>query len=102
MADKNLNFNITVNNKQLDLTKTSFKDFQKIINQAKTDLKGLPLTDPRYKTLNADIKAAEKAWKEATKAANEFGDEQEKGEEKVLIYQVRLDKLVKVCNSLRM
>jgi hypothetical protein len=90
MADKNLNFNITVNNKQLDLTKTSFKDFQKIINQAKTDLKGLPLTDPRYKTLNADIKAAEKAWKEATKAANEFGDEQEEGEGKVKSYAAQI------------
>jgi hypothetical protein len=90
MADKNLNFNITVNNKQLDLTKTSFKDFQKIINQAKTDLKGLPLTDPRYKTLNADIKAAEKAWKEATKAANQFGDEQEEGEGKVKSYAAQI------------
>ena len=90
MADKNLNFNITVNNKQLDLTKTSFKDFQKIINQAKTDLKGLPLTDPRYKILNADIKAAEKAWKEATKAANQFGDEQEEGEGKVKSYAAQI------------
>ena len=90
MADKNLNFNITVNNKQLDLTKTSFKDFQKIINQAKTDLKSLPLTDPRYKTLNADIKAAEKAWKEATKAANQFGDEQEEGEGKVKSYAAQI------------
>ena len=90
MADKSINFKITVNNKQLDLTKTSFKDFQKVINQAKADLKSLPLTDPRYKTLNADIKAAEKAWKEATKAANEFGDENEKGEGKVKSYSAQI------------
>ena len=90
MAEKKINFKITVNNKELDLTKTSFKDFQKVINQAKTDLKSLPLTDPRYKTLNADIKAAEKAWKEATKAANEFGDENEKGEGKVKSYSAQI------------
>lgn len=90
MADKSINFKITVNNKQLDLSKTSFKDFSKIINQAKADLKNLPLTDPRYKTLNADIKAAEKAWKEATKAANQFGDENEKGEEKVRSYSAQI------------
>jgi hypothetical protein len=90
MADKNINFKISVNSKEVDLTKTSFKDFQKIINQAKADLKSLPLTDPRYKTLNADIKAAEKAWTEAKKAAAEFGDENDKGAEKVKSYSAQI------------
>jgi hypothetical protein len=90
MADKNINFNIKVNNKELDLTKVSFKQFNEIIKQAKKDLQALPLTDPRYKQLTTDINAAEKAWKEARKSSAEFGDEQEKGGEKVKNYRVQI------------
>ena len=90
MADKNINFNIKVNNKELDLTKVSFKQFNEIVKQAKKDLQALPLTDPRYKQLTTDINAAEKAWKEARKSSAEFGDEQEKGAEKVKNYRVQI------------
>ena len=75
MADKNINFNIKVNNKELDLTKTSFKDFDKIIKQAKVDLQSLPISDPRYKVLQADIKNADAAWKEMNKTIAQSGDD---------------------------
>ena len=44
MADKVLNFEVKVNGKQIDLTKMSMKDFDKVIKEAKKDLKELPLT----------------------------------------------------------
>jgi hypothetical protein len=77
MADKNINFNIKVNNKELDLTKTSFKDFDKIIKQAKVDLQSLPISDPRYKVLQTDIKNADAAWKEMNKTIAQSGDDME-------------------------
>lgn len=90
MADKNLNFNIKVNNKDVDLAKVSFKQFNDIIKQAKKDLQSLPLTDPRYKQLSTEIKTAEVAWKNAKEAASEFGDENEKGAEKVKTYRLQI------------
>ena len=103
MADKNINFNIKVNNKELDLTKVSFKQFNEIIKQAKKDLQALPLTDPRYKQLVTDINAAEKAWKDAKKSSSEFGDEQEKGAESVKSYRAQIrqatEDLVKLENQ---
>ena len=103
MADKNINFNIKVNNKELDLTKVSFKQFNEIIKQAKKDLQALPLTDPRYKQLVTDINAAEKAWKEAKKSSGEFNDEQEKGAESVKSYRAQIreatEDLVKLENQ---
>ena len=86
MASKNLNLNITVNNKQVDLAKISFKQFDEIIKQAKKDLQSLPLNDPRYKTLVSDINAAEKAWKQARSQAGEFNEEMEDGGGKVKSY----------------
>ena len=56
MAKKEINFVIKVNNKEVDLSKTSFEKFDKIIKQAQKDLKALPLNDPRYKVLVSDIK----------------------------------------------
>jgi hypothetical protein len=103
MADKNINFNIKVNNKELDLTKVSFKQFNEIIKQAKKDLQALPLTDPRYKQLVTDINAAEKAWKDAKKSSSEFGDEQEKGAESVKSYRSQIrqatEDLIKLENQ---
>jgi hypothetical protein len=90
MADKSTNFVIKVNSKEVDLAKTSFKDFKKIIADAKKELQSLPVSDPRYKQLATDINAAEKAWKEATKAAADFGDENEKGEEQVKSYRLQV------------
>jgi hypothetical protein len=86
MASKNLNLNITVNNKQVDLAKISFKQFDDIIKQAKKDLQALPLNDPRYKTLVSDINAAEKAWKQAQAGAGQFNDEMEEGGGKIKSY----------------
>jgi len=90
MADKSTNFVIKVDSKEVDLAKTSFVDFKKIIADAKKELQTLPVSDPRYKQLATDINSAEKAWKEATKAANKFGDENEKGEEQVKSYRLQI------------
>ena len=90
---KTAEFKIKIDGKQLDLTKISFKDFNKIIADSKKSLKDLPLTDPRYKTLSADIKTAEKAWKEATKAAGDFNDENEKGSGQVRSYRSQIREL---------
>jgi hypothetical protein len=92
MAKKEIDFVIKVNNKDLDLSKTSLKQFNAIIVQAKKDLAALPLNDPRYKILSKDIKMAEESWKAAKKASQEFNDEQEEGGGKVLTYsqQIRI------------
>ena len=92
MAKKEIDFVIKVNNKQLDLTKVSFEQFDKVIKQAKKDLTALPLNDPRYQILSKDIKTAEASWKAAQKAVNGFSDETEKGGKKVLTYsqQIRI------------
>jgi hypothetical protein len=87
---KSVDFKIKVDGKQLNLTKISFKDFNKIITDAKKSLKELPLTDPRYKQLTADIKTAEKAWKEATKSAAEFNDENKEGAEDIATYKQQI------------
>jgi hypothetical protein len=101
MANKTINFVIKVNNKEVDLSKTSFKQFDEIIKQAKKDLQGLPLSDPRYKTLVADIKTAESAWKGAQKSASELGDEMDKGEEKTKTYTAQIKELVKANIALK-
>lgn len=90
---KTQEFKIKVDGKQVDLAKVSFKDFSKIISDAKKNLKELPLTDPRYKQLSTDIKTAEKAWKEATKAANEFNGENQNGAEDVRSYRSQIKDL---------
>jgi hypothetical protein len=90
MADKNLNFNIKVNNKELDLTKTSFKDFNNIIKQAKKDLQSLPISDPRYKVLQTDIKNADAAWKEMNKTIAQSGDEMDNAGGKVETYKKQI------------
>jgi len=93
MATKDINFDIKINGKQLDLAKVSFKDFDKVIKQAKTDLQALPLNDPRYKVLTNEIKTADKAWKEARKSVQQFDDEMEGGEGKVKSYTAEIKKL---------
>jgi len=93
MATKEINFVIKVNNKQVDLSKTSFEQFDKVIKQAKKDLQSLPLTDPRYKVLSTDIKNAEASWKAAQKAANGMNDEMDDGEEKIKSYTAEIKKL---------
>ena len=95
MAKKEIDFVIKVNNKQLDLTKTSFEQFDKIVKQAKKDLTALPLNDPRYKILSKDIKTAEASWKAAQKAAKEFGDETEEGGGKVKSYSQQIRQATK-------
>lgn len=92
MAKKELDFVIKVNNKELDLTKTSFKDFKKIIADARKELQNLPIKDPRYKVLTKEIADAEKAWKAAMKSQKDFNDESEDGGKKVSTYsqQIRI------------
>lgn len=90
MADKNINFNIKVNNKELDLTKTSFKDFDNIIKQAKKDLQSLPISDPRYKVLQTDIKNADAAWKEMNKTIAQSGDDMEETGGKVETFKKQI------------
>jgi len=101
MANKstNLNVNIKVNGKELDLTKTSAKEFNTVIRQAKTELNNLPLNDPRYKVLAKDIKSAEEAWIAAKKGATDFNDEMENGDEKVKTYKQQIkDATVELFN----
>ena len=100
MAKKEINFNIKVNNKELDLTKVSFKEFDKIIKDAKKDLQALPLNDPRYKVLNSEIKAADKAWKDAKKSAAEFGGQVEDDDEVVKSYTAQIKEATRELISL--
>lgn len=95
MATKDINFDIKVNGKQLDLAKISFKDFDKVVKEAKKDLQALPLNDPRYKVLNAEIKAADKAWKEARKSVGDFDKELKDGEDDVKSYRAQIAELTK-------
>jgi len=95
MATKDINFDIKVNGKQLDLAKISFKDFDKVVKEAKKDLQALPLNDPRYKVLNAEIKAADKAWKEARKSVGDFDNELKNGENDVKSYRAQIAELTK-------
>ena len=101
MAKKEINFVIKVNNKEVDLSKTSFKQFDDIIKQAKKDLLALPLNDPRYKTMVSDIKTAESAWKAAQKSASELGDEMDKGEQTTKTYTAQIKELVKANIALK-
>ena len=93
MADKNINFNIKVNGQELDLTKASFKQFDDVIKQAQKDLKALPLSDPQYKVLSSEINDAEKAWKAATEAATNFGNEVLDDAEKVKSFRTEIKEL---------
>lgn len=95
MANKDINFDIKINGKQLDLTKISFKDFDKVVKEAKKDLQSLPLNDPRYKVLTNEIKTADKAWKEARKSVQQFDDEMDDGEGKVKSYRTQIRELEK-------
>lgn len=90
MADQTLSFNIKINNKDLDLTKTSFKDFQKEVKKAKDELKSLPLNDPRYKQLSEEIKNAESQFDKASKAAKGFGDDMKDSETKTKSYAAQI------------
>jgi len=95
MATKDINFDIKVNGKQLDLAKISFKDFDKVIKEAKKDLQALPLNDPRYKVLSNEIKTADKAWKEARKSVQQFNDDMDDGDDKVKSYSAQIRELQK-------
>jgi hypothetical protein len=95
MATKNIDFNIKVNNKELDLTKISFKQFDDIIKQAKKDLNALPLSDPKYKVLASEIGLAEKAWKAARTEASKFGDDVEQNGDKVKTYGAQIREATK-------
>ena len=94
MAKKEIDFIIKVNNKELDLTKTSVEKFDAVIKNAKKDLVDIGTqfgkNSQQYKTLNVDINNAEKAWKSAQQASQQFGDENKKSGEKVMSYSQQI------------
>jgi hypothetical protein len=96
MAKKEIDFVIKVNNKELDLSKTSIQKYNAEIKKAKIDLKTLETqfgkNSIQYKGAAKDIGAVEKAWKTAQKAAGNMNDEIEKNEEQVKTYsqQIRI------------
>ena len=72
MADnKVILFNIKVDGKELDLTKTSINEFNKVVSDAQTKLKDLKLGSPEWKQLNNDIKNAETAFQQTKDTINE-------------------------------
>jgi len=97
MAKKEIDFIIKVNNKELDLSKTSMQKFDVEIKKAKTDLKTLETqfgkNSIQYKGAVKDINAAEKAWKTAQKAAGNMNDQIEKNTAQTKTYsqQIRIE-----------
>jgi len=97
MAKKEIDFIIKVNNKELDLSKTSMQKFDVEIKKAKTDLKTLETqfgkNSIQYKGAVKDINAAEKAWKTAQKAAGSMNDQIEKNTAQTKTYsqQIRIE-----------
>ena len=72
MADnKTILFNIKVDGKELDLTKTSINEFNKTVSDAQTKLKDLKLGSPEWKTLSNEIKNAETAFQQTKDTINE-------------------------------
>lgn len=95
MSKRDVNFDIKINGKQIDLTKTSFNQLKKVIGEAKKSLNELPLNDPRYKVLNSEIKNADKAWKELTKTTEDFSQTLKESEEPVKSYKAQIMDLQK-------
>lgn len=75
MAKKEIDFIIKVNNKEVDLSKTSLEKFDAIIKTAQKDLKSIEQqfgkNSQQYKIATKDIQNAEAAWKKMTKGAAE-------------------------------
>jgi hypothetical protein len=72
MADnKVILFNIKVDGKELDLTKTSINEFNKVVSDAQSKLKDLKLGSSDWKQLNNEIKNAETAFQQTKDTLNE-------------------------------
>ena len=64
MAVKAIDFKIKVDGKELDLTKTSISEFNKIYSDAQKKLESLPLGDDQWKQLNTELKNADTAFQQ--------------------------------------
>jgi hypothetical protein len=64
MAVKAIDFKIKVDGKELDLTKTSISEFNKIYSDAQKKLESLPLGDDQWKQLNKEIQNADTAFQQ--------------------------------------
>jgi hypothetical protein len=84
MALKELNFIIKVDGKEIDLAKTSVKDFQKVYQDTTKKINSLPIGSEEYKNLNKELKNADKAFQQTKEILNET-----EGKFKSLRVQVR-------------
>lgn len=64
MAVKEIPIVIKVDGKQLDVLKTSVNEFEKVYSEAQKKLNSLPLGSEEWKTLNNDIKNADKTFQQ--------------------------------------
>lgn len=72
MADnKTVTFKIKVDGKELDLTKTSINDFNKIYSDASAKLNNLPLGSAEWKKLQTELKNADTAFQQTKDTLNE-------------------------------
>ncbi len=84
MALKESNFIIKVDGKEIDLAKTSVKDFQKVYQDTTKKINSLPIGSEEYKNLNKELKNADKAFQQTKEILNET-----EGKFKSLRVQVR-------------
>jgi len=71
MANTTIDFKIKVDGKELDLTKTSVNEFNKIYSDTQKKLNDLPLGSPEWKKLNTEIKNADTAFQQTKETLNE-------------------------------
>jgi len=96
MAKKEIDFIIKVNNKEVDLSKTSLQQFDAIVKTAQKDLKSIEQqfgkNSQQYKVAAKDIQNAEAAWKKMTKATEENEKQTKQNTEGIKTYsqQIRI------------
>jgi hypothetical protein len=96
MAKKEIDFIIKVNNKEVDLSKTSLEKFDAIVKTAQKDLKSIEQqfgkNSQQYKVAAKDIQNAEAAWKKMTKATQENEEQTKINTEGIKTYsqQIRI------------
>jgi hypothetical protein len=96
MAKKEIDFIIKVNNKEVDLSKTSLEKFDAIVKTAHKDLKAIEQqfgkNSQQYKVAAKDIQNAEAAWQKMTKATKENEEQTKQNTEGIKTYsqQIRI------------
>jgi len=96
MAKKEIDFIIKVNNKEVDLSKTSLEKFDAIVKTAQKDLKAIEQqfgkNSQQYKVAAKDIQNAEAAWQKMTKATKENEEQTKQNTEGIKTYsqQIRI------------